>query len=279
MSKNRIDEQKTAKISNEMMEKLHKCTQEILDAFVTICEEYHLKYYFLYGTLLGAIRHEGPIPWDDDVDVCMPREDYEKFKQIMLARNEEETFHIHCFENDSSQVLDIVKVEKKGTLYKTYVNIDSRFQEVWIDVFPLDESPGSMFWRIRLLCWTIEKLKMLLTTKAIKTIKHLKLKRKFAHMLLTPVPVKAMYTLTERLMKLENNKGYQYYISWAGKYSSKKQMMPKEWFGEPVEVLYDGKYYNAPCKWDKVLTQLYGNYMELPPEEKREQHAPIEIDI
>ena len=74
-------------ISDEVMRDIHKCTQEILDVFVKVCEENNLRYYLIYGTLLGAVRHKGPIPWDDDLDVCMPREDFEKFKRIMLERN------------------------------------------------------------------------------------------------------------------------------------------------------------------------------------------------
>ena len=86
--------------SSKLMEQIHACGQEILDEFVSICEENNFKYYLYYGTLLGAVRHKGPIPWDDDVDVVMPREDYDAFKKLMLARPEGGLYHIQCYEND-----------------------------------------------------------------------------------------------------------------------------------------------------------------------------------
>ena len=106
---------KNIEISSETIEKIHACGQEVLDAFVQICEQNNLRYYIIAGTLLGAVRHKGPIPWDDDVDVCMPRKDFEKFKKIMLARPEGELYHIHCRENDSNYPQIMVHLMKKGT--------------------------------------------------------------------------------------------------------------------------------------------------------------------
>ena len=271
----------TYKIPEDVMEKLHQCTQEILDFFVKICRENDLRYYLINGTLLGAIRHNGPIPWDDDADVCMPREDYEKFKRIMLARPSGETYHIHCFENDQNHVLFISKLQKKGTVYKVAGNVglDTRFKEIWMDVFPLDDSPGCSHLRARVLGGTVRWMKMLITTRAIKTTQGIKFKRKCAHAILMPIPIKLMYRLTERLTKLGNQKGYNFYVNWGDKYNFKRETMPKEWYGEPVKVLYSGKYYDAPCEWDKVLRHLYGDYMKLPPEIERVGHEPIEVDV
>lgn len=269
------------KLSDDQMKKLHNCTQEILDAFAAVCEENHLRYYLIYGTLLGAIRHNGPIPWDDDADVCMPREDYEKFKRIMLERSVDEVYHIHCFENDQNSPLLLSKMMKKGTVYITgwSAGLDARFKEIWIDVFPLDDLPGYSQFRVRLLGTAIRWMKMLLTTRALKETKDIKPKRKFAHVLLKPIPIRWMYRLAERLTKLCNGKGYKFYVNWGGKYYFKRETMPKEWYGEPVKVLYSGKYYDAPCQWDKVLTHLYGDYMKLPPEEERVGHDPIEFKV
>ena len=74
----------TASLTPEMLEAAHRTGEELLDVFVRICGDNDLRYYLAYGTLLGAARHKGPIPWDDDVDVVMPRRDYERFKSIML---------------------------------------------------------------------------------------------------------------------------------------------------------------------------------------------------
>ena len=118
MEKEKNEGERVMEITPEILDKIHACGQEILDEFVRICEENHLKYYLIAGTLLGAVRHKGPIPWDDDVDVCMPREDFEKFKKIMLARPEGELYHIHCHENDPCYPQRICRVMKRGTVYK-----------------------------------------------------------------------------------------------------------------------------------------------------------------
>lgn len=73
-------------LTKEQLKKVQMIGQELLDEFVRVCEDNRLKYYLSCGTLLGAVRHKGFIPWDDDVDVEMPREDFEKFKKIMLER-------------------------------------------------------------------------------------------------------------------------------------------------------------------------------------------------
>lgn len=271
----------TYKIPEDAMKKLHQCTLEILDFFVEICKENNLRYYLMYGTLLGAVRHKGPIPWDDDVDVCMPREDFERFKQMMLARPEGETYHIHCFENDQNFPILFSKLLKKGTVYKVggTVALGARFTEIWIDIFPLDNSPGSSRLRTRLRGEIIRWMKVLLSTKALKQTEYVKFKRKCVHMILKPIPIKLMYSLTERLIKPEKKKEYNFYVNWGDKYDLRKKTMPKEWYREPVKVLYSGKYYDAPCEWDKVLKHLYGDYMKLPSEEERVEHDPIELDI
>lgn len=277
-----VDNKKTdSQFSDEAMRKLHQCMQEILDVFVGICEENNLRYYLIYGTLLGAIRHKGPIPWDDDVDVCMPREDYEKFKKIMLERPEGETFHIHCFENDPNYVLLLLKLLKAGTVYKVegHVKLGMKFNEIWIDVFPLDDSPGYSFLRAKLMGMIIKWMKIFTRTRALKTTEDIKFKRKLAWIALKPIPPGFMYKITERLAKTGNQKGYDYFVSWGDKYTPDRQIMPKAWFREPVKVLYSGKYYDAPCEWDKVLTHLYGDYMKLPPEKERIGHDPIELKV
>ena len=277
--KDKINDRYT--ISDDKMQKLHQCTQEILDAFVEICEENHLRYYLINGTLLGAIRLNGPIPWDDDADVCMPREDYEKFKRHMLERPEGETYHISCFENDRNHPLLFAKMLKRGTIYKVRSNVDfdAKFKEIWLDVFPLDDSMGCSRRRARILGNSVRWMKMLLTTRALKNLKTVKFKRKCVHVALKPVPITWIYRLSERLTKTENKKGHQYYVNYGDKYHYARETMPKEWYGEPVKVLYSGKYYDAPCQWNKVLNHLYKDYMGPLRKPERMGHEPIELVV
>lgn len=267
--------------SNEIMEQIHQCGQEILDEFVRICEENNLRYYLIAGTLLGAIRHKGPIPWDDDVDVAMPREDFEAFKKLMLARAEGEQFHIHCFENDPNFCWLFIRLLKKGTIYRAKSNIDVniRYRELWMDIFPLDDAPGVFSWNYRILGMYIAFMKRIIRNKARNSNVYMNFKRKLVHFLLKPWSFKWFRTYTERLMNKNNGKGCKYYVSWASFYNFQKQTMPKGWYEPATKVFYNGKYYSAPHDWDKVLTQLYGDYMKLPPKNERVGHLPIEIKL
>lgn len=267
---------------SEIMDRIHKCSQEILDVFVEICMEHNLKYYLAGGTLLGAVRHKGPIPWDDDIDVYMPRTDFDKFKKLMLERPEGETYHIQCFENESAFVHFNIHFNKSGTLFKTKVAIEKkrRYMELWIDVFPLDEcrSKMSTIWG-KLIGKYIMSFKSELKIRAKMTQKAPSFKHRVAQLLFKLMSNDQLWHFTDRLMRRDTGKPCDYYANWTGLCPFPANIMPKSWFEPACELLYSGKYYSAPREWDKVLSQRYGDYMQLPPEDKRTGHVPIEIGL
>lgn len=268
-------------MTSEVMDKIHQHEQEILDAFAQICKENNLRYYIIAGTLLGAVRHKGPIPWDDDADVCMPRSDMEKFKKIMLARPDGEIYHIHCRENDPNYATFTVKLKKRGTVYKSQGLIDRGldYLELWLDIFPLDNAPEKNGIIYRLIGMRIAIMKRLVSNKAIVNTSKQSIKCKLLHFLLKPFSINWLRNHTEKLMTKYNNKTCSRYVSWASHYNFLKQTMPKNWYEPATEVLYSGKHYYAPCKWDNVLTKLYGDYMKPPANTDRIGHGAIKIEI
>ncbi len=272
-------EKENISFSPELMEQLHQCGQEILDVFVQICKENDLRYYLIAGTLLGAVRHKGPIPWDDDVDVCMPRSDFEKFKKIMLSRPKGETYHIYCFENDNNFSPLLIKLMKSGTVYNSQVAIDKNrhYRELWIDIFPLDNAPKDSGLGYRLHGKHISIMKRLMSYKDIQS--NLSIKIKLLHFLLKGFSLKTLHNHTERLMCKWNDRPCDYYVNWASHYHFLKQTMPKKWYEPASELIYSGKYYCVPHEWDKVLTRLYNDYMKLPPKDEQNGHGAIEIKI
>lgn len=267
--------------SNEIMDQIHRCGQEILDEFVRICEQNNLHYYLIAGSLLGAVRHKGPIPWDDDIDVAMPRTDVEVFKKIMLDRPKGEKFHIHCAENDPNFYWLFVRLLKRDTTYrvKSNVNVNLLHRELWLDIFPLDDAPNSLNFKYRLLGMRVYLMKRLLWNKATNDTSNLHIKGKLMNLILKPISFKWLHTHTKKLINKYDGKGCKCYVSWASHYNFKKQTMPKAWYEPATKVLYSDKYYSAPHDWDKVLTQLYGDYMKLPPENERVGHSPLEIKL
>ncbi len=265
-----------------IMDRIHKCGQEILDVFVGICEEHELKYYLAGGSLLGAVRHKGPIPWDDDIDVYMPRADFDAFKKLMLERPESETYHIQCLENEPTFAHFNVHFNKSGTLYKTEIAAEKkrRYMELWIDVFPLDECRGDMttVWG-RLIGKYLMSFKYELTIRAKLIRKAPSLRHRAAQLLFKPLSDDRLWRLTDRLMRRDNGKRCDHYANWTGRCPFPANIMPKSWFEPACKLLYNGKYYWAPGEWDKVLTQRYGDYMQLPPEDQRITGFPIEIGL
>lgn len=268
-------------VPEEVMEQVHSAGQQILDAFVQICAENSLRYYLVAGTLLGAVRHQGPIPWDDDIDVAMPRQDYEKFKAIMLKRPPEEEFHIHCFENDPKFRLFLLRLNKKGTIYSLHheSNVALRFKELWIDIFPLDDAPSAENKAYQFRGRLIAILKRMANNKVRESGRELSTKGRLLHGLLAVIPYLWIRNWAENLMRRDEGKNKGNYVGWASHYDFRKQTMPKSWYEPPCEVNYSGKMYLAPGKWKEMLEQLYGDYMQLPPEEKRVGHVPAHVKL
>ncbi len=277
MKEQKKDQQLQA--TQELMDKIHRVGQEILDEFAKICDENGLTYYIIAGTLIGAVRHKGPIPWDDDVDVSMPRADAEKFKQLMLAQPEDAPYHIQCIETEPNYPPFTMRFTRRGTVYNLscWTNMDLNCREMWVDILPLDDSPGGVSLSYQLLGKRIAVMKRLAINKVRK--KNDSIKSKLAHLAVKPFSYRSIRAHTDKLMHKWNGKGCDHYVSWASKYDFNKQTMPKVWFDPPTEVIYNGKYYKAPRDWDKVLTHVYGDYMQLPPEEKRVWHVPDRIEL
>lgn len=268
-------------VPEEVMEQVHTAGQQILDAFVEICARHSLRYYIVAGTLLGAVRHQGPIPWDDDIDVAMPRQDYERFKEILLKRPEGEEYHIHCYENDPNFRLFLLRLNKKGTVYSLHheSNVDLRFKELWIDIFPLDEAPSPAGGMYQLRGHLIAALKRMANNKVRVNGRELSIKGKLLHAMLVVVPYSCLRSWTERLMRVGEGKNRENYVGWASHYDFRKQTMPKSWYEPSCEVNYSGKMYSAPGKWKEMLGRLYGDYMQLPPKEKRVGHVPEHVKL
>jgi len=122
------------------LKRLQNIEYEILQEIVRICEKNNLSYFLIGGTLLGAVRHKGFIPWDDDLDIAIPRKDYEKFLKICQTQLNSDYF-LHCNKTDPDYWLPFAKVRKKNTLFdeKSITSIETH-KGIYNDVFPLDNA-------------------------------------------------------------------------------------------------------------------------------------------
>lgn len=133
------------------IEKLHVTLIEILDYIVSVCKKHNIQYCMVYGSALGAYRHNGFIPWDDDMDIAMPRYDYEKFISIM-KRQTDAQFSIQSEETEDNYFLTFAKVRKKGTIFVESI-AEKKYKNngIYVDVFPLDsvKNPEGVSYKLK----------------------------------------------------------------------------------------------------------------------------------
>ena len=249
---------------------------EILLSFSDFCKTNDLRFSLCGGTLLGAIRHKGFIPWDDDVDVSMPRGDYEKFikKQDYF---EEKTGLLICSQITSNlNQAPYLKVVNKKVITQSSGAIRKHF--LWIDVIPVDEVPNDEKSRNKIL----KKMKICRDLLSIYTIK-----------LSTPSknPLKyAIRFFLKPLIMVPKFKDLicQYMINEATKYSGqsvqsvcavtwglygKGEIIPKKSYLQQVNVVFEGYTFPTMSCWNDYLHNIYGDYMKLPPENQRKGHS------
>lgn len=258
-------------LTEEQLEKLHAVQLEMLLEVRRICETYHINYSLIGGTLLGAIRHRGYIPWDDDADVGMLREDYERFRKICDKELNHQKYYFQDDRNTEGYRWGYGKLRKKNTLFARENQGCLNFgQEIFIDIFPLDYAPDNMPGRIlhMFYCFCIRKI--LWSPVGAKAAKHL--------------PQKAVYNLLSRIPK---NRVYAHYYGYIKRKKKSRTVrinlfptrkpygFPKQYFDELIEVSFEGEKFKGSRFYDSYLKIKYDNYLVLPPADQRKTH-PVE---
>lgn len=249
---------------------------DILKDVHDLCERHGLKYFLDAGTLIGAVRHKGFIPWDDDIDIGMLREDFNKFLEIAKKELPEHLF-LQTFETD--EYYDVYPVPCK-VRYNNTMFLEEGAKEnykmhngVYIDVFPYDSLPKhNLTYKIqRTLSYNILKSFKRLRDKPEKLSFKNKLTFSFYKLVVKMFPNKRRLKFFNSLIKW-NNKDSKYMGYGVDTYWSEYVYKKSDYF-DLAKLEFEGQYFYAPKNYDAILTQLYGDYMKMPKEEDRVWHA------
>lgn len=270
----------------ETLLKIQNLEKMILQDFHRICAENNIEYFIMYGSGIGVERHKDIIPWDDDIDIAMLREDHDRVLSI-IKKEYSDKYLVLNFEENNNFPITTTQLVLKGTKFrvKEFEGIDCDFG-IYLDIFPLDylsDNPKKARKQLN-KAWFYNKLLMLRNMPSPKLpFKGVKGKIvKFACVMIHKIL---------KIFRVNRKKIYYKYMEQAKKYTRTKRIT---FFGSTtpgtstfeirdilptVEKPFGDFIVKVPCKNDKILRYLYGDYMILPPKEDRINHNPIELDF
>lgn len=250
---------------------------EILTAFDILCEENNLYYTLSGGTLLGAIRHHGFIPWDDDVDVMMPRPDYDRLLNMEFIDTSSlpDYMKIVSWKNGELEYPFIKIVDTRTRIDFKYYDPEMDAPGIWIDIFPIDGNPvrKAPLERLYRRSLRARKLVFLRIAKAGEGRSPLKrLVKPAATSALRMIPTQKFCGWFDSIAKTYPFDATRYVggVLWG---YGPQERIHREGFMKPVPVLFEGRTFNAPSNYDEYLHGLYKDYMKLPPKEQRISHG------
>ena len=251
------------------LDEIKEIELSILDYIDSICRESHIRYYLAYGTLLGAVRHQGFIPWDDDIDIYMLREDYMKFIQIVVNQHHER-YNLLSIYNDDKYYYEYAKVVDSSTILKIKNVKENDKEGIWVDIFPLDNISNHIKMQkcvinISVACRILSVYTKFPSEKRNKVF--------YPFWLITRIVGPRFFLkITEIIVKIGHNEEKVGYMASMG---VNHFCFPKEWCARTCMLDFEGKKYPAFEQFDEYLRCQYGDYMQLPPEEQRVSH-PVE---
>lgn len=255
-----------------------KVSLEILHTIASICEQEGFRYALIYGTLIGAIRHKGYIPWDDDVDIMMPRPDYELLLSYLKVHIQEYKY-LKVFNREECPEYPYMITRISDDRYELQMQNEKPFgMGVFIDIYPYDglgNTPkealkfGLRGDRLSSLCYQATREHFAIETTTSLLRKAIKFPVYFISKL---VGKDFFQNKLEKLAGIKNYDENNYvgcvvWLSWG-----EKDIFERKWFEETIVVPFEQYSFRVPKYYDEVLRHEYGDYMKLPPEKDRIGH-------
>lgn len=263
---------------------------DMMDDFDRLCRTHGLTYFLCGGTALGAMRHQGFIPWDEDVDLAMPRADYDRLAEL-VATEYADRYWVQSIENNALYDLPFLKIRKKGTRFLELFEPDPEHAGIFVDVYPLENVPDFCIWRwihgavsdFLLLCCSCvrmnsKKERYFEYFEDPQFLKTVKLKARIGKCL-SFISLHRWCIMADRWASRCRNTHSKYVSFPSGRKHYFGEIFPREAAFPVKEVSFSDRSYLILADPDVYLTNLYGDYRLVPPEAERETHAILELEL
>ena len=264
-------------ITPEILERVKREELEILKVVRDFCLKNDIEMLLAYGTLLGAVRHEGFIPWDDDIDVYMTREDYNRFISLW-QKSHPAGYLLQNKDTDRDYTQVHTKIRKDNTTFLQQGEENYLYHKgIFIDIFPLDRIPGGF----RRKVYKMAAMVYLLYMRGFIPPEANRIVRLGSRVILGLTPKKLYYPILKIIEKyITGFSSDEMDMACVVSINDMNNSIPAEVFSKHCELKFEDDVFFAPKDYDKYLTIMYGDYMELPPEEERVwKHRPLVIDL
>lgn len=259
------------------LRKLQLIELELLVEFDRICRKYEIQYTLTGGTLLGAVRHGGFIPWDDDADVAMLREEYERFKKACQIELDSK-FYFQDMRNTQGYRWGYGKLRKKGTLFLRENQEHMPYEQgVFIDIFPRDGVPDDYIMRKlhKFQCFCVRKS----LWSEVGKVAHKQKNMRIWFGILNKMMGNHIYKIYEHLVERSNKKRTKLVRNLMFPVPNGKDGYLRAWYEESTELEFEGHRFMVNKSYKAWLIQEFGDYMCFPPQEKRKIHPVVKINL
>ena len=261
------------------MDRLNHLQNVILDIVKDIdelCKKNNIEYYLLGGSAIGAIRHKGFIPWDDDMDIIMSADNYERFINICREQLCQEKYYLQVGLEDWPLYFTKVKLRGTHLIELEGETIPEVNKGIYVDIFKLDNAPTNK--TARFIQYILAKLFLCYQLRE-RTYKSASLKKKIMIVLSFPLKWRALKNAVKRYIEQYNKRECDYWAFFYGRTKFSTCFVKKKIYGKPLRVPFEDTFLPVPEHYDEYLTQMFGDYMTPPPIEKQVGMHLIDVDF
>lgn len=248
------------------IEQLHRVELGTLKLIIDICKKHHIEYFMIGGSLLGTIRHDGFIPWDDDVDLGMTRRNYNEFVRVAPVELQHTHYFMQTADTDPNFAFSYMKILDTNTYIEEKNNVNDARKGVFVDIFPLDKIPHqpevrqAVYNRFKFYDTTIL---LRLGYNVVRTPFRKDPEDKSLNLFMT---VANMKEKRENIMRLYEHEPFHHYKNYASQYAYNMEVMSQKEVYELTTHKFESIEVAIPKHYDKILNRMYGDYMQLPDE-------------